>query len=232
MKRFFSGFGLVALGLAIGPVGPLFAKDRVAETLHSASEVLEQLPNGPAKCIPPALLREAQGVAIIPNVIKVGLGLGARHGDGVVIARGKDGGWTNPVFVSLTGGSVGWQAGVESADVVLVFRTRKGVERLLHGKGKLTLGADAAIAAGPLGRQAEADTDVRLRAEIYSYSKSRGLFAGLSLEGAAILQQPRANERFATRPTPEDLHEAAHLLTQLAALCNPAANIVPLARHP
>ena len=120
---------------------------------------------------------------IVPRVIKAGLVVGGRFGRGVVLVRNGKGCWSNPAFVTLTGGSVGWQIGVQSTDLVLVFKNRKTADRLLHGKDKLTLGADAAVAAGPLGRQAEAGTDARLHAEIYSYSRSRGLFAGISLKG-------------------------------------------------
>jgi hypothetical protein len=109
----------------------------------------------------------------------------------VVLVRGKTGAWEPPTFVTLTGGSVGWQAGVQATDVILVFKTRKSIEGLM--RGKFTLGADAAVAAGPVGRQAEAATDARLRAEIYSYSRSRGLFAGVSLDGSALQIDPVAN---------------------------------------
>jgi lipid-binding SYLF domain-containing protein len=205
---------------------PLLAKDYVAGPLHDACDVLETLPTIPAKCIPPSLLLDAQGVAIIPKVLKIGLGVGARYGEGVVLARNPDGTWSNPVFVCLTGGSVGWQAGVASTDVVLVFKTRKSVERLLQGKGKITLGADVAVAAGPVGRQAEAATDARLQAEIYSYSRSRGLFGGIALEGAAILNYVRANEQFMHTPRREDIMAAEKLKALLAVLSGVPVRIV------
>src|SRR5262249_47497988 len=153
------------------------------------------------------LLREAEAVAIIPDVIKLGFVIGGRHGKGIILVKGKDGGWTWPIFVTLTGGSVGWQVGAQATDVVLVFKTKKGVERILKGRDKFTLGADAAIAAGPLGRQAAAATDVQLKAEIYSYSRSRGLFAGVSLDGSAIKIDHRADEAFYRREgiTPSDI---------------------------
>jgi hypothetical protein len=127
-------------------------------------------------------------VAIIPNVIKVGFIAGLRRGHGVVLVRGPDGNWTLPQFVTLTGGSVGWQAGIQGTDVVLVFMTRKSIEGLMSGK--FTIGADAAAAAGPVGRNAAAATDARLGAEILSYSRSRGLFVGVSLDGSAIEINP------------------------------------------
>jgi lipid-binding SYLF domain-containing protein len=112
----------------------------------------------------------------------------------VLLVRESGGGWSDPVFVSLTGGSIGWQVGGTSTDVILVFKNRKGVEGLL--KGKFTLGADAAVAAGPVGRSAEAATDVMLKSEILSYSRSRGLFAGVSLEGAALLIDEDATDAY------------------------------------
>lgn len=124
------------------------------ETLQSATTVLTDLSKVPAKGIPQALMADAQGVAIIPRVVKAGFVVAGSGGHGLVIARDKDGKWGPPVFVNFGGGSVGFQAGVESTDVVLVFRDRKSLDRLLGGKGKVTLGADASVAAGPVGRRA------------------------------------------------------------------------------
>jgi lipid-binding SYLF domain-containing protein len=148
----------------------------------------------PEKGIPPTLLNNASGIAIIPGVIKAGFILGGRYGRGVLVIRDKDGSWSNPVFISITGGSIGWQVGVESIDIILVFKSSRSIQGIL--KGKFTLGADASIAAGPVGRQASASTDILLKSEIYSYSRSRGLFAGLALEGAAIQINYDANEAF------------------------------------
>jgi len=198
--------------------GPLLAQGRLAGTLRAATDVLEALQAVPEKGVPPVLLADAQGVAVIPNVIKAGFVVGGRGGYGVVLAREPDGAWGRPTFVSLGGASVGLQAGVQSTDVVLVFKTRSGLDRVLRGKGKLTLGADVAVAAGPVGRQAEAATDGRLRAEIYSYSRSRGLFAGVALEGAAITADADANQAFARTPRPEDLAAADRLRTVLTAM--------------
>ena len=176
--------------------GLLRAGGTEAATVESASEVLQALCALPVKGIPPALMQDAQGVAIIPNVLKAGFVVGGRFGRGVVLVRKADGGWGNPLFITLVGGGIGWQLGVQSTDVVLVFKTQRSLDRFLKGKGKLTLGADVAVAAGPLGRQAEAATDAQLKAEIFSYSRSRGLFAGLSLEGAAILSDWGADEAY------------------------------------
>jgi lipid-binding SYLF domain-containing protein len=181
------------------PIAPPLARvmvDRETAAIDSAGEVLKVLAGTPDQGIPRNLLENAQGIAIIPGVLKAGFVVGGRHGRGVVLARGANGVWSNPVFLSLNGGSIGWQIGVQSTDVVLVFKTRQSLDRILKGKGKLTLGADLAVAAGSVGRQAEADTDAKLRAEIYSYSRSRGLFAGLSVEGAGLTVEHLATRTF------------------------------------
>ena len=162
--------------------------------IDDSIEVLEQIMSIPEKGIPPALLSNASGIAIIPGVIKAGFILGGRYGRGILVIREKDGSWSNPVFISVTGGSIGWQVGIESIDIVLVFKSSRSVEGIL--KGKFTLGADASIAAGPVGRQASASTDILLKSEIYSYSRSRGLFAGLALEGASLQINHDADEAF------------------------------------
>jgi lipid-binding SYLF domain-containing protein len=153
-------------------------------TVDAATGVLDEIMSVPAKQIPQYLLADAHGVAIIPNVVKGGFVVGVRHGRGVALIRDDMGQWNPPIFVSLTGGSVGWQAGIQSTDVVLIFRTRKSIDGLMSGR--LTVGVDAAVAAGPVGRQAAAATDTSLGAEILSYSRSRGLFAGVSLDGSLM----------------------------------------------
>ena len=154
--------------------------------------VLKEIMMAPDKSIPKDLLQNAHAIAVIPDVIKAGFVVGGRHGDGLISVKTRDGTWSNPSFVSLTGGSVGFQAGVSSTDVVLVFRTQRGVDSIVNGK--FTLGADASAAAGPVGRSATASTDAQLKAEIYSYSRSRGLFAGAALDGSAITIDNDANQ--------------------------------------
>jgi SH3 domain-containing YSC84-like protein 1 len=154
------------------------------ETVQESRQVLGELITIPGKEIPQRLVAEAQGIVVVPNVVKIGLVAGVRRGRGVVMVRDAQGQWTLPQFVTLTGGSVGWQAGIQGTDVVLVFTTRKGVEGLL--KGKFTVGVDAAATAGPVGRNAAAATDTELKAEIFSYSRSRGLFLGASLDGSLL----------------------------------------------
>jgi lipid-binding SYLF domain-containing protein len=116
----------------------------------------------------------------------------------VLSVRTESGIWSSPAFVTLTGGSIGWQIGVQSTDIILVFKSSKNMEALM--KGKFTLGVDASVAAGPVGRHTEAGTDIKLQAEIYSYSRSRGLFAGVALEGAALQFDARAIESFYQSP--------------------------------
>lgn len=156
-----------------------------------ASEVMEKIMAIPESAIPPNLLNNAHGIAIIPGVIKAGFVIGGRYGTGVVLVRNAAGNWSNPCMVSLAGGSVGWQLGAQSTDVILVFKSARSIEGLI--KGKYTLGVDAAVAAGPVGRRVEGATDIALKAEILSYSRSRGFFAGVSLEGSALQIDDKAN---------------------------------------
>ncbi len=200
-----------------------------AHTLQAANDVLGELSGITEKGIPPAVLVDAQGVAIIPHVIKAGFLFGGRGGHGVVLTRDRNGAWSEPTFVDFGGASFGFQAGIESADVVLVFKTRKSLDRVLSGKGKLTLGADAAIAAGPIGRQAEAGTDLQLHAEIVSYSRSRGLFAGVALDGAGIVYDHEANDLFRRENRPEvfQLAESVKVrLTQMSMMTVPPPVVV------
>jgi lipid-binding SYLF domain-containing protein len=175
---------------------PLWARNHELETVQSAVALVQSLPTDPHRCLPPALLREARAVAVIPHVVKAGLVVDRRFGHGVMLVRRPDGAWSEPLFVTIEGGGVGVEAGIEETDLVLVFRTEASVDHILKGKGRLTLGADVAVAVGPLGREAEASTALLRRAEIYSYARSRGLFAGLSLEGDHLTVNGAANEAF------------------------------------
>jgi lipid-binding SYLF domain-containing protein len=176
---------------------PAMAKgeDKIA---RDAAEVVEELAAIPETGIPSALLEDAYAIAVIPAVLKVGFILGGRRGEGLLVVRTPEREWSNPAFITLTGGSLGFQAGVQSTDVILVFKNRRSVENIVNGT--VTLGADAAIAAGPVGRRGEAATDAQLKAEIYSYSRSKGLFAGVSLEGAALQIDHQSNADFYGQP--------------------------------
>ena len=173
---------------------PLPAQIKEGATVDESTGVLDEIMASPEKGIPASLLADAQGIAIVPNVVKGGLGIGIRFGRGVLLVRDEAGQWRPPTFVSLAGGSFGWQLGIQATDVILVFKNQKSVQTLLSGK--LTLGADAAVTAGPVGRQAAAGADVTLRSAVYSYSRSRGLFLGLALDGTAIMVDKKANAAF------------------------------------
>ena len=153
------------------------------EILMNAISTFDEFTVIPEESIPPKLLSNAKAIAIIPNVIKAGFFVGGRYGEGVLLVKNKNR-WSDPLFIILKGGSFGWQIGAQSIDIILVFKTKESVENILNRK--ITLGADASIAAGPVGRDAGAATDIKLHSQIYSYSRSKGLFLGLSLAGSII----------------------------------------------
>ena len=155
------------------------------QTVVAARQTLDQFFSIQIEAIPPSMLQSAAGVAIFPNMVKGGFILGVNYGKGVLHVRNQDQSWSPPVMVTMGGGSIGFQAGVQAADIVLVFKTPQSLTNILGGQ-KVTLGADASVAVGPVGRQANAATDARLGAEIYSYARSRGLFLGVSLGGADL----------------------------------------------
>ena len=175
---------LLSLALLLGIAGHAVAASSEDERARNAVRVLTEIQQIPEQAIPDKLLDEARAIVVIPDTIKAGLVLGGRRGHGLMSLKTADGTWSNPVFVTLTGGSIGFQAGVQSADVVLVFRTDRSLDDIVNGK--FTLGADAGVAAGPVGRNAAAATDGQLKAEIWSWSRARGLFAGVSLDGAML----------------------------------------------
>lgn len=184
---------------------PAAAASKEEQRVADSADVLDQFLRMPEQSIPPAMLSRAYAVAVVPSVVRIGFGLGARRGKGILVVRQEDGSWSNPAFITLTGGSFGFQAGVQRTDVVLVFKTRRGVDNIANGK--LTLGADASIAAGPVGRSVEGATDIRFQAEIVSYSRARGIFAGVSFAGSGVTMDRRANAAFYSSPsmTPENI---------------------------
>ncbi len=184
---------LILTAFGAGTPAPARAQSRETSAVDSSTVVLRECMAIPEDGIPPALIEGAQAMVIVPGVLKVSFLGGVRYGRGVLLVKGLDGHWSNPVFVTVTGGSAGFQAGVQATDMILVFKNRGSLESFLRGRGKFTLGADAAVAAGPVGRQAEAGTDILFSSEIYSYSRSRGLFAGVSLEGAALALDWQSN---------------------------------------
>jgi lipid-binding SYLF domain-containing protein len=180
------------LGAAPAFVALARAGAREEGRLLTATEVLEEVEAMPDQRLPDALLSRAYGIAVIPDVTKVAFIFGGRHGNGVLVVRDKlNSPWSNPVLISLTGGSWGFQAGAQSSDIILVFTTKTGIEGIAGGK--ITLGADASVATGPVGRQGSAATDMNFNAEIYSYARTRGLFGGIALDGSVIAIDKSAN---------------------------------------
>jgi lipid-binding SYLF domain-containing protein len=185
--------GLAALlALLPGAFAQTAEPTREDARLITATQVLEELRTTPDQNVPDWLMQRAYGVAVIPEVIKGAFVFGGRYGSGVLTVRDASGRFSSPIFVQLAGGSVGWQVGATSTDVVLVFVTQRSVEHF--ARGKFTLGADASVAAGPVGRQGEAAAGIN--AEIYSYSRSRGLFAGVALDGTVLAFDRKANNAF------------------------------------
>ena len=166
---------------------------------RNAVRVVTDIQAIPESAIPDKLLDEAHAIVVVPDSIKAGLVIGGRRGHGLLSVKRADGTWSNPAFVTLTGGSIGFQAGVQSSDIVLVFRSERGLESIVNGK--FTLGADAGVAAGPVGRNASAATDGQLKAEIWSWSRARGLFAGVALDGAVLAIDDAADEAVYGRDT-------------------------------
>jgi lipid-binding SYLF domain-containing protein len=190
--------------LALAPLA--MAGEKEDRRAQDAARVLSEIMAVPDKRVPNHLIEKAEAIAVIPDVVKAGLVVGGRHGKGLIAVRSPDGTWSNPSFISLTGGSFGFQAGVQSTDVVLVFRSKRGVDQIVNGK--FTLGADAAVAAGPVGRNAQASTDAQLKAEIYSYSRSRGLFAGVALDGSVLSIDHDSNQAtYGRNMTPRRIFE-------------------------
>lgn len=164
---------------------------RIAE----ATLVLDEIMGAADKGVPRSILEKAEAVAVFPSLLKGGLVVGAQHGRGIISVRDKKtGGWSTPAFLTITGGSIGAQIGAQAIDLVLVVNNQRGLEQLV--KNQFKIGADAGVAADPVGRDASAATDLQMRAQIFSYSRSRGLFAGVTLNGSTIRQDRDANDRF------------------------------------
>jgi lipid-binding SYLF domain-containing protein len=182
----------LSLALALAFTGTASAGPEQDQRAIDAVRVLNEVQRIPESAIPDKLFDEARAIVVVPDTLKVGLVLGGRRGHGVVSVKNPDGSWSSPSFVKLTGGSIGLQAGVQSADIVLVFRGERGLDSIVNGK--VTLGADAGVAAGPVGRNAATATDGQLKAEIWSWSRARGLFAGIALDGAVLSIDDAANQ--------------------------------------
>lgn len=180
--------------LVILNVPRLVAQSAEADRVAEAARVLGEIMGAPDKAIPRKVLDKAEGVAVFPSTIKGGLGVGAHRGKGVFSIRNRQTNtWSAPAFLTLTGGSIGAQIGAQAVDLVLIVLNTRGIEKL--SKNTMKFGGDASVAAGPVGRDVEASTDATFRAEILSYSRTRGLFAGVTLKGSAIRVDRDAHER-------------------------------------
>jgi lipid-binding SYLF domain-containing protein len=177
----------------------LYAQSDEAERVSDAAQVFEEIMTVPENAIPEKILSNAEAVAVFPSTLKGGFGFGVHRGKGIISKRNRETGtWSAPGFLTLTGGSFGAQIGGQAIDLVLVVMNRNGLDSLLESEFKI--GGDASVAAGPIGRGVEASTDIQMKAEILSYSRARGLFAGVSLAGSAIQEDQDANRAFYGRP--------------------------------
>ena len=181
---------LAALTLTLAP--RVVAQQVETDRLTEAARVLDEVLAAPDKGVPEAIIEKAQAVVVIPSTVKGALLIGAQRGKGVMSVKSASG-WSAPAFVTLTGGSVGFQIGGQATDIVLVVMNERGIDNLAQNTFKI--GGDASVAAGPVGREATASTDYKLQAQILSYSRSRGLFAGVSLAGSTIRADRNANEK-------------------------------------
>jgi lipid-binding SYLF domain-containing protein len=185
-----SGLAATAWGQTTTPAAN--ATDE-AKLIAESIEVLQELTRGADNQIPQHLLARAEAVVVIPSLIKGGFVIGAKHGKGIISTLDRaTNTWSNPGFVNMTGGSIGWQIGVESVDLVLLVMNRRGVDELLEDR--FTIGGNVSVAAGPVGRSGDAATDAQISAQILAYSRSKGLFAGATLEGAALHSDDSANK--------------------------------------
>jgi len=184
---------MVALFAMAGLAGASERRDADLDRIQSASTILSQIMSAPDRAIPDSIMSGAKCIAIMPSALKASFLVGANYGKGVAMCRTEHG-WSAPAFFKLTGGSFGFQAGGQASDLVLIVRTVDGMQHLLHSKFKL--GADASAAAGPVGRDAQAMTDLTLRAQVLTYSRSRGLFLGVSLSGGVIKQDQADTQAF------------------------------------
>ena len=183
----------LALSLTVVTAQQQTSEDEV-KRITDAATILDEIMAAGDKAIPRAILERAQGIAVFPALIKGNVLVGGQRGHGVLSVRDASGAWSAPGFLTLTGGSLGPQLGLHAIDLVLVINNRRGLEQLV--KNQFKLGAEAGIAAGPLGREATAQTDIQMRAKILGYSRARGLFAGVTLNGSTVREDRDANKRF------------------------------------
>jgi lipid-binding SYLF domain-containing protein len=204
MLKSFVRVGVWALAVVFALTSPVSAqqsqKSVEVERAAEAANVLNEIMNIPESAIPDELMARAHGIAVIPHVVKGAFGIGGQWGKGLMSQRNEDGSWSQPAFMEIGGGSFGFQVGVQASDIVLVFTDERGIKDLL--KGKVKLGADVSATAGPVGRKAEVGTDIFLRSGVLAYSRSKGLFAGISVDGSVISIDDDANRRVYEKDVP------------------------------
>jgi len=188
-KHLLRGFLALGMGLLLS-VTTLWAADKdqsdIDKRIQNSARVLDEIMGTPDKSIPDKIMRDAKCIAVIPSMVKIAVGFGGSHGKGVATCRTENGTWSAPAPITITGGSWGLQLGGQAVDLVMVVTNEQGMQHLLASKFKL--GADASAAAGPVGRDAGADTDWKMKAEVLTYSRARGVFAGIDLNGSAVTQ--------------------------------------------
>lgn len=181
---------VLALSICSLLMGVSWAADKdqsdIAKRIDESAKVLNEIMATPDKAIPDKVMRDAKCIAVIPSMVKIAIGFGGNHGKGVATCRTESGAWSAPAPITITGGSWGLQLGGQAVDLVMIVTNEQGMQHLLSSKFKL--GADASAAAGPVGRDAAADSDIKMRAEVLTYSRARGLFAGIDLSGASLTQ--------------------------------------------
>ena len=184
---------LVVVALSIATLSAQSSDE--TRRINDAVLALQEIMAAGDKAVPQSIMEKAAGIAVFPSLLKGGFVVGGQRGHGVLSVRNKkDGTWSAPAFLTITGGSIGAQIGGQAGDLILIVQNDRGLEQLV--KNQFKLGAEAGVAAGPVGREAAAATDIQMRAQILSYSRARGLFAGITLNGATIRQDRDANERF------------------------------------
>ncbi len=199
MKKLLVLWVVVCLSAATFAADESTKADKATDRVKAAADVLDQIQSAPDNGIPEEVLGSAECVAVVPTMLNGGFVVGARYGKGVASCRTPKG-WSAPAFFSVKGGSFGLQIGGQAIDLVMLIMNQEGMRNLLSSQFKL--GADASVAAGPVGRHASADTDWKLRAQVLSYSRARGLFAGLALSGAAVSQDKDSTREFYGRMVP------------------------------
>ena len=204
---------------------PSLLADKFADRVAESTEVYEALIEAPDRGVPEALLEDCECLVVIPHVVKAALGFGGRHGNGIASCKNDQGAWSPPSFVKFSGGSIGFQIGVQASDLVLFLMTEKSAEALM--KNKFTLGVDASVAAGPVGRTVEADTDITLRAEILAYARAKGLFAGISLEGASLRPDSTAIRKFYGKSTDPETILSKHQVPKMPNEAREFVGVLP-----